>query len=409
MTRPALKTAALLCLLLAGTAAPLPAREQKTVFHGMPVEPETEFERGASAKPVSFERAWTFEGFAAPIAGDPVAAGPGVIATDRSGQVALIDASTGKPVWRVSVGETATIGAFADGTGVYQGTGPGTLVALESADGVERWRAPLEGTPLAPPIAAAGRLFVVTETPEILAVDPADGAVLGRRPLPGRPLPPVAWEGRIVVGTDHGMLVSFDAGTLETVWRRYLRHAITAPPAIVGKRLFVATADRALWALKAKSGGVVWRQRTGSIVTARPVAVEDYVYVPCWDNDVYALKRRNGHLMGRARLDHRLSGETAWQSGHLFIAPFTEGTLVALALPYLGVAGRHELGVPGEWFTTAPVAAPGALTVGWGRDLGRLLALRVIEAREPSPAPGAPPGPGGAPPAVPSAPVTPGI
>jgi outer membrane protein assembly factor BamB len=163
--------------------------------------------------------------------------------------------------------------------------------------------------------------------------------------------------------------------------------------------VLVGAADRAVWSLRARSGGISWRQRTGSIVTARTRAIGGLLYVPCWDNDVYVLRERNGHLLGRVRLDHRLNAEVAWQFEHLFVAPYTEGSLVALALPYLGTAGKHDLGVPGEWFTTAPVPAAGGIAVGWGRDSGHLLALRVGPAKEPeaappsSPAEAPPPGP----------------
>ena len=401
MTHPRARHVLAALALAVWVASPLSARGQKTVFHGMPVEPETGLQRGTPTPSVAFERAWLFAGFTAPLAGDPVSTPPHVAATDRSGQVVLIDAGTGAAIWTVALGETADIGPAVDGATIYQGTVPGTMAAIAVEGGAVLWRAAIGGAPLAPPVAADGRLFVVTETPELVAIEPRDGAILGRAPLPGRPLPPAAAGGRVVVGTDHGIVVSFDGATLAVGWRRDLHHPVTSPPTPAGRRVLVGTADRAVWSLRARSGRTSWRQRTGSIVTARPRAIGGLLYVSCWDNDVYVLRERNGHLLGRARLDHRLSDEVAWQFEHLFVTPYTEGSLVALALPYLGVAGRHDLGVPGEWFTTAPVSAAGGIAVGWGRDTGHLLALKVGPAPEPpaadEPAPPDQPAPAGQP------------
>src|SRR5262245_18268558 len=408
----------LVALALAACAvSPLRARNQRTVFHGLPVEPESGMENRTKTPPIAFERSWSFAGFAAPLAGDPVPVPPYIAATDRSGQVVLVDDATGAAAWSVPLGEAAAIGPAVDDGVVYQGTAPGTLAAIAVEGGAVRWRAALGGAPLAPPLSAGGRLYVVTGTPEIFAIDPSDGVVLGRVSLPGRPLPPATDEERIIVGTDSGAMLSFDPDTLAVEWRRELGHAVTSPPVITGKRVLVGAADRAIWSLRTRSGRVSWHQRTGSIVTARTRAIGGLLYVPCWDNDVYVLREHNGHLIGRVRLDHRLTGEVAWQFEHLFVAPFTEGSVVALALPYLGTAGKHDLGVPGEWFTTAPVPAAGGIALGWGRDSGHLLALKIgpgeeapaANTKEPAAKASetgepAGPSPAGAPPAAPTEP-----
>ena len=369
--------------------SPLAARDQKTVFHGLPVDPDTGFKRGAPTPQVVFERAWIFTGFTSPLAGDPVSTMPDVVATDRAGQVVRIDAATGVAVWTAQLGEAAAIGPAVDFGTIYQGTVSGTVVSIAVEDGAIHWRIAIGGAPLAPPVAMDGLIYVVTDAPELVVVAPRDGDIVSRAPLPGRPLPPVAGRGRVVVATDRGIVTSFERATLTLEWQRDLRHPVTSPPTLAGNRILVGTAERAVWSLRAGSGRTSWRQRMGSIVTARPRVLGGLLYIPCWDNDVYVLRESNGHLLGRARLDHRLNSEVTSQPAHLFVAPFTEGTVVALALPFLGVAGRHELGVPGEWFTTAPVSAARGIAVGWGRDTGHLMGLKVSPAPEPAKTPAA--------------------
>jgi outer membrane protein assembly factor BamB len=274
---------------------------------------------------------------------------------------------------------------------VLQGTETGLLVALGVDDGRERWRATLGAPALATPMLEATRLLVVTALPDIASIDPKDGRVLSRLPLPGLPFAPAIGPEGVVIGTAAGRILAVGGEPLEAQWERNLEREITGPALVDGKHVLVATADRALWSLRGGSGRTSWKQRVGSRVTARPRVVGDLLYVPCWDNDLYVLGRKNGHILGRARLGHRLSGDTTILAGHLFVAPATEASVVALELPYLGVAGKSELGAPGEWYTTAPVAAaalPG-VAIGWGRDTGRLVALKVSEAPQALPAPAA--------------------
>lgn len=377
--------ALLLLATLAAPAAPAAARDLKTVFHGMPVEPDTGFLRPPEVRQVTLDPVWIFGGFIAPLAGEAADAGTHLVASDRSGRTVSIEVATGAAAWTTELGDALSIGPAVLGDLVLQGTSSGILVALDLADGRERWRAPIGAPPATLPIAEAGRLLVATAAPELVSIDPRDGRVLSRLALPGAPFAPATGPAGVVIGTASGKVVAAGGEPLVAQWTRDLEHAITGPALLDDKRVLVPTDDRALWALRAKSGRTSWKQRVGSRVTARPRVVGDLLYVPCWDNDVYVMGRKNGHILGRARLGHRLSGETTILGEHLFVAPATEGSVVALELPYLGVAGKSELEEPGEWFTTAPVAAaalPG-VAVGWGRTTGRLVALQVSEAPPP--------------------------
>jgi hypothetical protein len=203
----------------------------------------------------------------------------------------------------------------------------------------------------------------------------------------------------VLVGTEHGMVVALDRRDLSVLWRHYARHRVTAPPLHHDGRVYVATADRTVRCLTLRNGRRRWTARTGAIATARPFVRGRYLYVLSYDNDIYVFRAKNGHLVLRARLGHRLDADPALGATHLFVVPYTAGTVVGLSLPGLQTAGRYELGLPGEWFTTAPVLVEGGVAVGYGRTEGRILALAVGPAEEaagtpPPPAPGAPPGAG---------------
>jgi outer membrane protein assembly factor BamB len=391
---PALAGLIIALVLAAGTAT---ARDERTVFHGLPMEPESGFRPVPSKKPIAFSKTWMFDEFGAPLAGAPTGDARIVVASDRSGVVVALDAAEGRRVWEARLGEELATGPVLHGDMVLQGTAAGAMVAIDAGTGRVAWRVDLGSAPLAIAGEAAGRLFVTTGAPALVALEPGTGSIAARLPLPGLPVLPTLSPGAIVIGTEHGMLMSVDPATFVVRWRRYLRHPITAPPFVHGKRVYVAVGDRSLHCLRLRSGHPIWRQRMGSIATTQMFASADFVYVPSWDNDIYVVRGGNGHMAARVRLDHRLSLDPALGSEYVFMAPFTEGSVVALSLPMLGLAGRFNLDMPGEWFTTAPVLAGERLAVGSGRETGRVVGLAVAPAPPPPADAGANP-----PPAAPS-------
>jgi hypothetical protein len=268
--------------------------------------------------------------------------------------------------------------AISDGT-VYQATADG-VIALSAADGSARWSARLGAAPVAPPLVLEAGILVATEAPGLALLDLRGGGVVASRTLPGRPTAPTVSGGVLLVGTDHGMVATFDARTLAPRWRRYFRHAVTAPPLVVGRRVYVAVEDRSIRCLRLRSGRPIWSQRVGAVAMARLLHRDRYVYALCLDDDIYVIHRRNGHLLGRVRMDHRLSRDATVVGDHLFVTPQTEGSIVGLALPSLGVAGSYRLDSKGDWFTTSPVAVGDRVAVGWGRIKGRIVALDVAAA-----------------------------
>ena len=193
-------------------------------------------------------------------AGGPVERSPavdgGVAYTGAiGGRVTAWDVATGAIPWRVELGPGEVMTPAAAGGTVYVAHGPPDLsapyeaVALDAADGAIRWR---WASPTAQRIfigAVAGRWvfvhgedgtvyridratgaggpFLVTEGPigslgtvvgntlyvasgdrRVYAVDTESGTELWRVEVSGSPTIPVVVDGRVVVGTDLGVLVS---------------------------------------------------------------------------------------------------------------------------------------------------------------------------------------------------------
>ncbi|HET8945707.1 MAG TPA: PQQ-binding-like beta-propeller repeat protein [Candidatus Polarisedimenticolia bacterium] len=381
--------------LIAG-AMPAAARDSKSVFTGLPIDPELAARPLKADKPIRFEPAWSFAGFTAPLAGDLAASDAVLAGADVAGHLVVLDAKEGGERWRVDLEDAASVGPALAGDRILESTSGGKLRAFALADGQPLWSADLGGAPAGPAVFLGGVVLQITRTPELVALDPGDGKVTGRLALESIPLPPeAAWTkhgAAAVVAAEGGQVRLVDPGSLDVRWRRDVGQSITSPPLVTRDRIYLAAGDRSIRSLKLKSGRQKWAQRVGSRVTARLVVRGELLYALCYDTDIYLLGARNGHLKGRAHLDHRLAQDAALGEGRLFVAPYTSAALVGLEFPGLAIAGRYELNEHGEWFTTAPAWTADHVALGWGRETGHLVALNIVDAppekKEP-PRPGA--------------------
>lgn len=356
------------------------ARGEKTVFTSQTLEWDPQFHKDAGVQPISFTPTWTYGGFHAPLMGDLAVSSDRLVAVSRAGEMVAIASSSGETLWSFRLPAIPSSGPSTQGDLVFIGLEDGRVLALRIADGRPLWETPLSSPALASPRRVQDRLLVATADQNLFALDPKTGSILARRALPGRATtPPEPAPGTILIGTEHGMLLALKNDDLAIRWRRYTGHAITAPPLFYRNRVYICSADRTLRCLRFRSGRILWTTSTGAISTVRPFAIGPWLYLLSYDNDIYVQRANNGHLMTRVRLGHRLEDEPARTSERLFLAPFTEASLVGLSLPGLATAGSYALGIPGEWFTTSPVVLGARVAIGYGRTEGRVMALDVTE------------------------------
>ena len=384
---PRLLAAALVAILLLPASSPVMARDAKSVFSGLPIDPES-LKPPVAERPIRFEPAWRFAGFSAPLAGELAVSGTILAGVDVAGRLIALVPQDGTERWRVELEGAAAVGPALDGERVLQGTSDGRLHTLHAADGRPLWTTELGAAPAAAPVILGATVLQATRGPEILAIDGPTGAILARLALESIPLPPV--EARLkngavaaVIATEEGQVRLVEPASLAVKWRRVLGQSITSPPLVTEDRVFLAAGDRSVRSLRLRSGRQTWAQRTGSRVTARLLRRDELLYALCYDNDIYIFGERNGHLRARVKLDHRLAQDAALAGDRLFIAPYTAAAVVGLEMPALAIAGRFELDEQGEWFTTPPAWTGDRVAVGWGREAGRLLSLDIRDAPPP--------------------------
>lgn len=103
-----------------------------------------------------------------------------------SGTVAVVDAISGKDVWRLNLSAPLATGPGSDGQVTAVVTQAHQLVAI--SEGREVWRAQLPSASYTAPLVAGRRVFVLTADRSVLAFDGQTGARLWTQTRPGEPL-----------------------------------------------------------------------------------------------------------------------------------------------------------------------------------------------------------------------------
>ncbi|MCB2017882.1 MAG: outer membrane protein assembly factor BamB [Hydrogenophaga sp.] len=103
-----------------------------------------------------------------------------------SGVVAVLDATSGKDVWRLNLGVPLATGPGTDGLVTAVVTLDNQLVAIH--DGKEIWRATLPAASYTAPLVAGHRVFVLTADRKVLAFDGEKGSRLWAQSRAGEPL-----------------------------------------------------------------------------------------------------------------------------------------------------------------------------------------------------------------------------
>ncbi|MFY8178537.1 MAG: outer membrane protein assembly factor BamB [Limnohabitans sp.] len=140
---------------------------------------------------------------------------------NSQGVVAVLDASTGKDIWRLRLDQAISAGVGSDGQQVAVVTRNNELVALR--DGKVMWRKGMPAQSFTAPLVAGARIFVLTADRSVLAFDGATGRQLWTQQRPGEPLVlkqtgvMLAFKNTLVVGLS-GRLTGLDPSTGVIRW-----------------------------------------------------------------------------------------------------------------------------------------------------------------------------------------------
>ncbi|EJL81960.1 Beta-barrel assembly machine subunit BamB [Polaromonas sp. CF318] len=156
-----------------------------SMFGSGPVKPQPAELQPVTAL-VSARQTWTTRVGQVNFPLDTGVAGSSVAVASGDGTVALIDAQTGRDLWRLSLNTPLAAGAGNDGKVVAVVTKANEIVALQ--DGRELWRQKLGAQAFTAPFVAGARVFVLAADRSVNAFDGQTGRKLWTQQRPNEPL-----------------------------------------------------------------------------------------------------------------------------------------------------------------------------------------------------------------------------
>ncbi len=304
---------------------------------------------------------------------------------NSQGVVAVLDATTGKDVWRLTLDQAIAAGVGSDGQQVAVVTRSNELVILQ--DGKVQWRKSLPAQSFTPPLVAGARVFVLTADRSVMAFDGSTGRQLWTQQRPGEPLVlkqagvMLAYKNTLLVGLS-GRLVALDPNTGVIRWESAIATPrgindierlvdLVSPSSRVGEVVCVRAFQTSVGCVNAERGQSVW---------TRPSAGENGIsgnetllVTPLSNGVVQAWSRTTGErVWDTDRLKYRILSAPLVTPRGVLVAD-NGGWLYLLSLADGALLNRIKL--DSEALATAPVLA-GERYVVVTRD-GRVTGLQI--------------------------------
>jgi len=334
----------------------------------------------------------------------PVIGGGHLFIFDTNGLLHAFDAKTGEPKWTYSFELMGPLGqavfgggASYDNSRVYVTTGLGEVAAIEAATGKLVWKVKPAGPLRGSPTVAFGTVFVMTQNNEIHALNADDGselwqeaASLGQTGVFGVGAP-AAGQGSVVAGFSTGELVAYRYENGRQLWSDALSRTslstsvgvltdIDAAPIVDRGRVYALGQGGRMAAYELVTGQRIWELNVAGIST--PSVAGEWVFALTDEDKLLCITKSTGKVRWLAQLQryrvekkNKKKGDILWTgpvlAGNRLWVASSEGVVATVAVEdgKITKVFQDEVG-----FTLAPVVANNTLYII--DNAGRLTAYR---------------------------------
>lgn len=297
------------------------------------------------------------------LAAAPVVANETVYAIGTDGVIHAFAASNGSEKWRASLnvkgdGESSVFGGGVsfDGGKLFATNGVGDVAALDSSTGKILWKVRPSGPLRGAPTVANGQLYVITQDNQIYALNAEDGKTvwneagsLENSGIFGVAAPSVA-QGTVVAGFSSGELTAYRYENGRAVWQDALSRTnmstsvaslsdIDADPVIEDGKVYAIGQGGRMVALDIVTGQRLWELNLGGIST--PWIAGDWLFVVTDQAELLCISRVSGKVRWITQLPHwrkpkKKDKLISWTgpvlAGDRLILASTEGKLVNVSV-----------------------------------------------------------------------------
>ena len=161
-----------------------------------------------------------------------------------------------------------------------------------------------------PPVASSTVIYVLDAAQTIRAFDINTGSKLwtheiksgSRRDKIGVGGGIALSDGRLIVASGYGLIVSLDAADGHEIWSRHMDAPMTGAPTVKDGRIFVSSNNNEIFAMSFEDGSIQWTDQaiaeTARVLGSPSIAaVEDLVVAPFSSGEVIAYRNSNGRRL----------------------------------------------------------------------------------------------------------------
>lgn len=292
---------------------------------------------------------------------------------NAKGLVSMMQASTGKEVWRLALNTALSAGVGSDGQQAAVVTKDNQLIVLK--DGQVQWRQILPAQSFTPPLVAGARVFVLTADRAVMAFDGASGRALWNQQRAGEPLVLkqagvlTSYKNTLLAGLS-GRLIALNPDTGAVRWESTIATPrgindmerlvdLVGPASRADDTVCVRAFQSQVGCVQADRGQLMWtRAASGEL----GVSGNDRLLVSVLTNGVVqAWQRSNGERLWESeRLKYRILSAPLVTPRGVLLAD-SGGFLYVLSLADGALLNRVKL--PGEALAAPPVMANGIVVV----------------------------------------------
>ncbi len=229
-----------------------------------------------------------------------------VIVVNKTGDLFVIEAQSGKVRRRSNLGNDVTSPAYADGV-VYAAQLDGSLIALEVPGLKPKWKFQASSKLESSPLVVDGKVFFGSDNGTFYALDAETGKLAWSTRLGHQvKASPSYDDGTVYVGDYEGTVWALDAQTGKRRWNTDTTSlppggngGFYSSPSVAFGHVYEARTDGTVYALEADTGKLAWQFQTSNSIYSSPAAAQvpgtpPSVYVGSYDHQLYALDAATG-------------------------------------------------------------------------------------------------------------------
>ena len=136
---------------------------------------------------------------------------------------------------------------------------------------------------------------------------------------PARRTQAIAYDKRVFVGTQQGVMHCFDAETGKELWTFKGAGSIQHSAACDGGMVFFGSLDGSVYAVDCRTGARRWKRQTDAPFSAAPLVARDHVYIGNHRGAFLAIRQKTGDFAWVQHIRAPVFGTAACDDGRVFV------------------------------------------------------------------------------------------